>query len=158
MSHDNNRRPRSNYWCEKARIDLEEVADRLLAETHGPGRRAYTERQLARKIRLEDRRMIEVEETSLPTVVVDYILREHARLLVSSAVLSKLQAAVLTLSIRGLRPIDIAAEFGVPYWLVDRALRQARARLMDGSSPYEGLYEVYWSEVHRYIYRRPRGK
>ena len=158
MSHCRNKSARKSQftdWRDQARAELEETANQLLAELSDGEGRVYTERQLARKMQLEAERMPEVEETASPSIVVDHILREHTKLLISSAKLNKLQAAVLTIALSGLRVVDIAIEYDIPYWLVDSTLRQAQIKLKNKHSPYDGLYEVYWSEVHRYVYRVP---
>jgi len=144
-----------NDWREDTRRKLEQEADRLLTELVD-GTRPYTERQLARKIRLEESRLPETDETAVPQVVVDYLLKRQAELLASSARLSRLQAAALALALQGLSARQIAVRIRIPYGMVRRALRAARRRIASRPSPYDGLYEVYWSEVNRYIYRKPK--
>ena len=159
MDHDCSHRMhriKARSWRDKTRIELEEAADRIITELGDSRQRIYSERQLARKIRLEEARMSEVEETSLPPLAVDYIIHEQARLLISAAKLNKLQGAVLILVLEGFSVIDISCKFSIPCCLVERELRRARNRIKRARSPYDGLYEVYWSEVHRYVYRKPR--
>ena len=142
-------------WRREARRQLENEADRLLRETND-GVRTYTERQLARKIRLETPKLPEIEETALPNEAVEYLLRRQVELLVDSARLSRLQAAVLSLALQGWSTRQISARFGIPYTTTKRLLASGRRRIARSPSPYDGLYEVYWSEVHRYVYRRRR--
>lgn len=137
------------------RILLEEAADILLREAADDERkRVYTERQMARKMRLESKRILEAGECCLPTEVTDYLLKKQIRLMIDCSRLSKLQAAVLCLTVEGHSLGEIAGNFEIPYDSVQRALRVARRKLSRNNSPYDGLYEVYWSEVHRYIYRK----
>jgi DNA-directed RNA polymerase specialized sigma24 family protein len=142
-------------WQKTTSQQLEETADQLLSESEN-GQRTYTERALARKIRLEERHLPEMNETAMPGPAIDYIQRRQMALLVDSARLTRPQAAVLTLALQGWDPCEIADEFSLPYEKVIRQLRIARARVENGGSPYDGLYEVYWREVHRYVYRKGR--
>lgn len=132
---------------------MEQDADEILKK---PDRhtRTYTEKQLARKIRLEDRRMTVVDETSVPAVVVDYLLAGQLKLMVETARLTKLQAAVLGFSMLGWTTVEMAYYFDISPIRVKRARKSAQRRISRGGSPYDGLYEVYWSEVRRYVYRK----
>ncbi len=131
----------------------DETADQLLMD-ESDGTRVYTERQLARKIRLEDRRIPEMDETAIPKLAADYLVRKQLAQMAHSATLSKAQAALLALAVEGWSPVDISRRFDIPYDEVLRRLRIIRKRLQSGGSPWDGLYEVYWQEVHRYVYRR----
>ncbi|MEN6371123.1 MAG: LuxR C-terminal-related transcriptional regulator [Armatimonadota bacterium] len=133
---------------------LEEAADELLREAAGGRKRVYTEKQLARKIRLESKRIPDAGECCLPTEALDYLLRKQIKLMIDCSRLSKLQAAVLFMILEGYSLTEIAQNYDISYDSVRRALRIARNKLSRRSSPYDGLYEVYWSEVHRYIYRK----
>lgn len=141
-------------WRAKTQEQLEEAADNLLAEI-SDGPRVYTEHALARKIRLEHERIAteETDELETPVVALDYLLVKQVRLMIESAKLTKLQAAVLSLILYGWDPADVAERFGISYDRALRLLRIAMMRVERGGSPYDGLYEVYWSEVHRYVYR-----
>ncbi|MEN6521256.1 MAG: sigma factor-like helix-turn-helix DNA-binding protein [Armatimonadota bacterium] len=136
------------------RLLLEEAADEMLREEAGGRKRVYTEKQLARKIRLESKRIPDAGECCLPAEALDYLLRKQISLMIDCSRLSKLQAAVLFMVSEGYSLTEIAKDFDISYDSVRRALRTARSRLSRNNSPYDGLYEVYWSEVHRYIYRK----
>ena len=149
--------PNRKIHGEKLRKLLEEEADRLLID-YRDNLRTYSERALARKIRLENERLPEVEETRTSNVVTDYLLHRQIELLIGCARLSKLQASVLSLALSGWHPAEISSRFGISYQIVKRALRIAQSRIAGNSSPYDGLYEVYWQEVNRYVYRKRRTK
>lgn len=142
-------------WRDEARQSLEAAADALLAEL-GDEVRVYSEQALSRKMRIEAGRMAEVEETATPEVVIDFLLRRQIELLTDSARLNKLEASVLGLAIQGWKPFEIAERFGLALDTVCRVLRIARRKISKVSSPYDGLYRVYWQEVHRYVYRKHR--
>ena len=132
----------------------EEAADAFLKEAL-QGVNVYTERQLARKIRLENARLPEVEETTMPPRTADYLVRQQLKLMVESARLTKPQAALLALVVEGWRLIDISEHYAIPYEDVLRRFRIVCWKIKKGGSPYDGLYEVYWREVNRHIYRKP---
>lgn len=136
---------------------LEELADEILAKLDD-GPRTYSERALSRKIRRENARLPEVEETEVPCVVVDYLLQKQIQLLIDSCKISRTQASILALSIHGWKVIDISLEFKIPYPTVLQLIERTRRKLAQTRSPYDGLYEVYWGEVNRYIYRRPQSQ
>ena len=144
-------------WRDDARRDLEKAADRLLAGT-SRGPRVYTERALARKIRLERARLPEAEVTAMPQPAADYLVRRQLELVAQQAGLTRLQAAVLALAVEGLGAVEIAREFGISHYAVQRQLRIARRRIAAAHSPYDGLFEVYWHEVHRCVYHKRRVK
>lgn len=132
---------------------IEEVADELLLQD-GSDVRVYTERQLARKMRLEKDRLQDVEETAIPVEAADYLVRRQVELMTESGGLTKLQSAVLAHVIDGWQLIDIARHYGMGLDRLKRQYRIALERIERGGSPWDGLYEVYWREVHRYVYRR----
>ncbi|MBI2844539.1 MAG: hypothetical protein HYX78_14180 [Armatimonadetes bacterium] len=134
---------------------LEDAADELLGGAPG-GARIYSERALTRKIRTESVRLKIVDETQLPEITLDYLLHSQIRLLIDSSRLTRFQASVLALSLTGWDITDIASRFRLGYNRVARALQIAERKVSEGGSPYDGIYEVYWQEVHRYIYRRRR--
>jgi CRP-like cAMP-binding protein len=136
---------------------FEEAADSIISRNM-ENTRIYTEKALARKIRLEQKHMLDFDDTALPESAAHYILKSHIRLTVSSAGLTKFQSAVTTLAMMGWSPRDIADHFELPYHKIIRALRIAQRKIKHGTSPYHGLWEVYWSEVRRRGYRKPRGR
>lgn len=120
------------------------------------GTRIYSEQSLARKMRIEAERSEVIHETAMPDAAANYLLSQQIWHYVKTRALTRLQASVLSLSLRGWGARDIASEFRIPYSAVERALRVAKWRIARGESKYDGLYEVYWREVHRYIYRKRR--
>ena len=135
--------------------NAEARADEILKGVGG-GIRVYTEKALARKIRLEAARLPEADETAMPREAAEYLVRRQVALLVRSARLSRLQAAVLALVVEGWSLSDIARRFGIHYRKAARVYHRARIRIESGGSPWDGLYEVYRMEVRRCIYRRRR--
>ena len=137
---------------------LEAEADRLLAEhsfeLHDV--RLFTQRRLERKIRNELRRLPHAGQETLPAVVCEYILERHIRLLLEGIDLSGLQRSTYALYVWGLRPSEIAGRLGVSPRRAARAIVAAGRAIGAGRFRYAGLYEVYWSEVHRCVYRKPR--
>lgn len=129
-------------------LDPEAEADRLTAGG------CYTERGIARKVRLERARLLELDETAFPSEATEYIFRAWFQQLVESARLSKLQAAILGLSAEGWTARQVSRQFGMKRAKVRWHLSMARKKLACGGSPYDGLWGVYWQEVHRYIYRK----
>jgi len=154
MGRDNMVKCGKSDWRKEAAEQLEEASDRLLCELAGDGVKCYTEKQLSRKIRLEDKRLPESDGCYIPSEAYDYLLHSQIRLMVEGAKLSKLQASVLELALLGYRVKEIAEEYGISAKTIESALRSARFKLSRTRSPYDGLYEVYWSEVHRYVYRK----
>jgi DNA-binding CsgD family transcriptional regulator len=142
---------------EKTMQQLEEEADGILEGLDG-SMRVYSEKQLARKIRLEECRMPVVGETDLPAEVADYLLACQLRHMIETARLTRLQGAVMGCVLMGWSAEEIASRFGIALQKVKRALKAARRRIAQRGSHYDGLYEVYWSEVHRYVYRKPAGR
>lgn len=141
-------------WRREAMEQLEEASDKLLSEQTGDGARCYTEKQLSRKIRLEDKRLPVSDGSYIPSEAYDYLLHSQMRLMVEGAKLTKLQASALELALLGYKAREIAEAYGISAKTIESALRAARSKLSRSRSPYDGLYEVYWSEVHRYVYRK----
>jgi hypothetical protein len=137
----------------RSSVDEVEAASSALMEAV-EGVRVYTERQLARKCRLEQARLPEIEETAMPRLAADYLARQQVMLLVESARLTKLQASLLGHLVEGWQLADISREYGIPYTELVRRYRILRRKIEAGGSPYDGLYEVYWREVHRHVYRK----
>jgi hypothetical protein len=132
---------------------VEQAADELLRNLNSE-HRIYTEKQLARKTRLERMKLPDLDDTTMPTEAAEYLLRGQIELMVQSARLSKFQGAVLTLALEGQTMQEIATSSKIPYHTIARTIRIARSRVAKVHSPYDGLYEVYWHEVHRYVYRK----
>jgi hypothetical protein len=139
-----------------AEVELE--ADRLLAGETLDGIRVLTERQLLRKIREEISRLPEARLDQLSAQVVDYMMQQHERQLLGCVKLSQSQKEAFCLSLRGLNPSDISRRVGVSRTRVVVALFDATQQIKRSPDKYEGLWEVYYSEVHRNVYRKPRHK
>lgn len=132
---------------------LEKAADDLLKVVNGE-MRTYTDRHLARKMRLERLRLPELNELSTPSEAESYLFEQEIRSMVDTGRLTKLQGAILMLVFEGISILGISLQFGLTPHRVRQVLKAARKRLTTGGSPYDGLYEVYWQEVNRYVYRK----
>ncbi len=133
--------------------DLETEADELLKES-SDGERTYTERQLARKIRTQDQQTPLVDDSAASIEGKQYLIRRQLLEAVQSAHLTRLQAVVVGLWLRGFSASDIAEKYEMKSNSVSKVLKRAQRRIANICSPYDGLYEVYWSEVNRCIYRK----
>lgn len=141
---------------EKAVEDFEERADNLIAEI-GEQReiRVYTEAGLLRKMRREQTRPVERRESMLPDDAYDYLLLAYIRDLIASPQLTSQERLALILSTTGWRQSDAAILIGVRRARYQRIMRSARKKVERyASNPYAGWYEVYLSEVNRYVYRK----
>lgn len=142
-----------------AEFEPEEAeADELLAGETLDGIRVLTERQLLRKIREEISRLPEARVDQLSAQVVDYIMSRREEQLLCRVKLSRPQREAFCLSLRGHAPSDISKRVGISRPRVVVALFDASQQIKRSRDKYEGLWEVYWSEVHRHVYRKPRHK
>ncbi len=134
-------------------IDLEDASDILLSSSSALGYKsgAYSQRQLDRKIRNEQRRLPKIEESGLPSEVSDYLFTQQIDDLVDVSNLTALQETVFRLSAAGLTCKEIAKNFGLSrkrtYVTLKIARRKVQAAYEEGK--YAGWYEVYLSEVNR---------
>jgi hypothetical protein len=119
--------------------------------------RLFTEAGLQRKIRSDARRSQEICVDDIPSEILDYLFDQWIASQLSGCRLTRLQRVVYELHLRGLSIMEIANQTGQSRRHVPTTLRiareQARKRQPD---KYDGLQEVYWQEVRRHIYRKPR--
>ncbi len=140
----------------------EKVADALLeavgafSEENG----IYTDAQLTRKMRLERNRLPEIEECGLPEEVTAELVERRIDELISLSGMCVSQEAVFRLHLCGLSLKQIANSLKISPHKVEFRLRIAKRRIRSAykECKYAGWYEVYLSEVHRPIYRRPKHK
>lgn len=119
----------------------------------------YSEEQLNRKIRLEQRRMPVVSEDTPPDNFCHYVGARHVSLLMRNAKLSPLERKVFMLSLYGASLSQMANAAGVSRASISRTTAVIKRKLRSAvNDKYHGLHEVYWSEVRRHIYRKPAHK
>jgi len=119
--------------------------------------RLFTETGLQVKIRREARRFPEICVDDIPSEILEYLFDRWIARHLSGCRLTRLQRAVYELHLRGLSITEIAEQMGQSRQCVQTTLliaqEQRRQRRPD---KYDGLQEVYWQEVRRHIYRKPR--
>ena len=145
---------------EMGNAEVEAMADELLSRNHftSDGTRIFTERQLMRKIRDEFGWVPEAPLDGLPPEAIEYLIERHIALLLKNIKLTRFQREAYVLHLQGWAASDIAAHIGISRQRVDDAILFARGETLRVRDKYAGLHEVYWREVHRHIYRKPRSK
>jgi DNA-directed RNA polymerase specialized sigma24 family protein len=143
----------------KRKISLEALADRELSAQgfNLEDTKLFTEKGLQRKAWREARQWPEICADDIPEQVLEYLFDQWVAQQLSGCRLTRPQRAVYELHLRGLSIAEIAAGTGQNRQQVSTmillARKQARKRR---PSNYDGLQEVYWQEVRRHIYRKPR--
>ena len=136
----------------------EEIADGIIRDCGGAKIGLYSERQLARKMRDESTRLSHIAEAEFPTIASAFLFERLVIRVLWESGLSALERKVCGMLLSGYTRSEIARRLGMSkqrvgyLFLRIRAAIEARPRY----DPYFGLYEVYWAEVNRYIYRKPR--
>jgi len=136
----------------------EEIADAIIKVCGGTRIGLYSERQLARKIRDESAYIPQLADATCPAVVKEYISKRLVYRVLWESGLTGLERRVCVLLLDGFSREAAARHLGITGQRVGhlllriRALIEARPRY----DPYFGLHEVYWAEVNRHIYRKPR--
>ncbi len=145
-------------WCSNPG----QTANRLLELVAPLGwrRGLYTELQLLRKMRRERTKSWRgpAQETTDETTA--YVVEKWVDELVDAAGLTAVEDICFRLHLAGWRHEHAAALMGRSYQTVVRRLKSARRKLRRAycQGPHAGWQEVYLSEVHRYVYRAPRGR
>ena len=137
-------------------VDLEKAADELLAQHVTLGRRIYSQAQLDRKIRNEDKRLPRLAEMGVCADTVDSLLERRLEEMVDAARLTALQEIIYRLYVAGFSCRRTASMIGIRQRLLERRLRtvKRKVRAAYNEGRYAGWYEVYLSEVNRPAYRR----
>jgi hypothetical protein len=134
-------------------LELERLADEMLARSNGRAP-ALTQAQLFRKMKRDAARAAEIDPIGLPDAVWEYLLERHISQRLKGLRLTRIQRMIYAAHLRGLPLTDIADLFAVSRQTIHRSLRRARAEESSrAADKYAGWQEVYWQEVHRYIYR-----
>ena len=144
--------------AEDGAAELESLADAELS-AHGfmlGEVRLFTERRLLRKMTRDYSRAPDLHDDDLPGQVLDYLIDRRISQVTRGAGLTGLQRTVYGLHLRGLSVTQITEEVGLSRQRVSIAILMARDQIRKTRDPYEGLQEVYWREVRRPIYRKPR--
>ena len=137
---------------------LESAADELLAkEGFALGDiPLLTERGLLRKMRREMDRAPVLPEDALSEQECEYLIERYIRQLGKDKKLTRMQLRVYELFLRRLPLSDIAQRLGLTRQRVRHALQTARSHEDNKQGKYDGLQQIYWREVRRYVYRKPR--
>ena len=136
----------------------EEIADAIIERCGGARAGIYSERQMMRKMRDERSHLPKVAEIAHQPIVAEYILEKLTDRLLRESGLSRLERRMCILLLEGYSRLQAAGMLGISrqrgqqLFLRIRAVIEARPR----RDPYHGLYEVYWQEVNRHVYRKPR--
>ncbi|MCE5321995.1 hypothetical protein LLG46_01630 [bacterium] len=134
-------------------IDYEDAVNIVLSTTEclGYEHGAYTQVQLDRKIRSENRRMPRIDECAISSEVVEDMLDRILDELIDVSRLTAFQEIVLRLSVSGLTVANIASNLGLSRARTAKALKIARSKTRAAyeQGKYAGWYEVYLSEVNR---------
>lgn len=138
-------------------LDLERQADELLARyvTYGANTGIYTQAQLDRKTRDEQKRLTVAREVGVADEVVDYLLERQIEELIDVANLTAMQEIVYRLHVGGLGPRQMSVALGVRRRTIEERLRTVKRKIRAAYNEgrYAGWYEVYLSEVNRPAYR-----
>lgn len=138
-------------------LDLEQAADAILAAEGALGNKTgiYTQAQIERKMRVEQRRLQVVDEGAIRNDTIEYLLQCQVDNLVDVSRLTPIQEICYRLHIDGLTCRDISTTLHLKFHTTANHLRSARkkvrAAVRDGK--YAGWYEVYISEVNRHGHR-----
>lgn len=145
---------------EMGNAQAEAMADDLLGRNRftSDRTRIFTELQLMRKIKDEFHLLPEAPLDGLPPEAIEYLIERHIALLLKNIKLTRFQREAYGLHLQGWAASDIAGHIGISRQCVNDAILFARGETLRVRDKYAGLYEVYWREVHRYIYRKPRSK
>jgi len=133
--------------------DLEEEADALLGRLLIFGRNSgvYSNTQLNRKIRNEQKCLPEFVEHGVSGEVMDYLVEAQINDMIDAANLTALQEIIYRLYVSGLDIRHIATVLGkktrIIYGRLETIKRRVRTAYQEGR--YAGWYEVYLSEVRR---------
>lgn len=133
-------------------LQMEMQADQLLRSSGAmPAQRSlYTDVQLNRKIRLQERCTVDLSGYYNYLDDEDQLLRMYARL-AKRARLNPLQEVVFLLYLSGYRQSEISMMLQISKLRAIRTLRIARKKLALAfwRDPYSGWHEVYLSQVNR---------
>ena len=140
--------------------DLEKAADTLLAQhgSLGGDSGIYSQSQLDRRIRDENKRLPRLEDIGICPDTVDALLERRLAELVDAAGLDALQEIIYRFHAAGFGCRRISLMTGIEHDLIERRLRtiKRKVRAAQEEGIYAGWYEVYLSEVNRPAYRRRR--
>jgi len=152
------------FFFEEGREDLtsgeerEAAADSLIKSSGGAKIGIYTEKQLTRKLRDEDKKLPVVSEAQVPPSLAAYLYEKSAAGLLRNSGLNELDLIACRLMLLEYDFCDIAKRLGIHRNRVFR-LRNRLKKILKAQrnlDRYYGLWEVYWQEVNRHIYRKPR--
>jgi DNA-directed RNA polymerase specialized sigma24 family protein len=138
---------------EAGKLTLDEAADALLAATGQLGRThgTYTEKQLARRNRLDRQRLPRMQHDDVPDEVSQYLVDQRLDGLVAVAGLKPIEEICFRLRFSNMTPREITQILGIGRRRTELHLKQARRKMIQvyKEGPYAGWFEVYLSEVRR---------
>jgi DNA-binding CsgD family transcriptional regulator len=133
---------------------LEMIADVLLMSLDKDKTQpVFSESQLERK----RRRAARVEECVAPDFPDGYAMTDIAEVdeLLNDAHLSDREKSAWKMRFEGYCVSEIARSLQVSSPTVERLLRSAEYRIRSMKQGFFGFNEVYYGEIHKFIYRRP---
>lgn len=136
----------------KATSIREREANALLRRqlsSHSSG--IYSNAQLQRKIRDEQKRLPELTEKSIPDETVEYLVQAQINDLIDAANLTVIQEIIYRLYISGTEVRYIATACGRKSKTIFKQLKVIKRKITAAHEEgiYAGWYEVYLSEINR---------
>lgn len=130
----------------------------MVVQRHsGRSIRVYSEKQLDRKMRDEHARLPVVSEDAPSDRLCRSIELRYLAFVARTAKLSPIERKVFILGVNRASLRQIAAILGISRQRAAGLLFKVKCKLARVKrSKYYGLHEVYWQEVRRNIYRKPR--
>jgi hypothetical protein len=144
---------------DRRKVSLETLADKEISRHgHGLGSiRLFSETRLQHKARREAGRFREVLVDDIPDEVVEHLFEQWIARQLSQCKLTRFQRAVYEMNLRGLSVAEIAGQVGQSRQRISAILSDTRHTVRNRPrDKYDGLEQVYWQEVRRYVYRKPR--
>lgn len=140
--------------------ELEQEADALLGRCTmlGSDSGIYTQAQLDRKARDEQKRMPLLTEGAMSEAMFEHLLERQMQDLIDAANLTALQEIVYRLHVAGFSVKRIAEALGIRRRTIQQRLTTVRRKVTAAyeQGRYAGWYEVYLSEVNRLACRAQR--
>jgi hypothetical protein len=144
---------------DRRKVSLETLADREIGKHgHSLGSiRLFREIRLQHKAQREAKQSREVLVDDIPNEVLEHLFEQWIARQLSQCKLTRFQRAVYEMNLRGLSVAEIAAQVGQSRQRISAILSDTRHTVRNRPcDKYDGLEQVYWQEVRRYIYRKPR--
>jgi DNA-binding NarL/FixJ family response regulator len=151
---------RSTCDASRSEAEMEQEADALLGRCVmlGSDSGVYTQAQLDRKARDEQKRMPMLAEGGASEAMIEHLLERQMRDLIDAANLTALQEIIYRLHVAGFNGKRIAEVLGIRRRTTEQRLRTVKRKVRAAyeQGRYAGWYEVYLSEVNRLACRPER--